>query len=78
MVKSIRIFTGVLVRVYFSPTAHLDIFCTHGHQGDKQSDGNVFSKWFVSYVWGPLQNFLEINTNSPSANDNLKTSPQYV
>jgi len=71
--KVIRIYTGVLIRVDFSMGKHLDIFCTHGHQGDKQSDGNAFSKWFVSYVWGPLQNILEINTNNPSANDNLKT-----
>jgi predicted phosphodiesterase len=71
--KSFRVFAGVLVRLYFSSTAHLDIFCTHGHQGDKQSDGNVFSKWFVSYIWGPLQDFLALNTNSPSTNDNLKT-----
>jgi predicted phosphodiesterase len=71
--KVIRIYTGVLIRVDFSTGKYLDIFCTHGHQGDKQSDGNAFSKWFVSYVWGPLQNFLEINTNNPSANDNLKT-----
>ena len=71
--KAIRIFTGVLIRVDFSQSVYLDIFCTHGHQGDKQSDGNAFSKWFVSYIWGPLQNLLEINTNSPSANDNLKT-----
>jgi UDP-2,3-diacylglucosamine pyrophosphatase LpxH len=71
--KAIRIYTGVIMRLNFNPTAHLDIFCTHGHQGDKQSDGNIFSKWFVSYIWGPLQNFLEINTNSPSTNNNLKT-----
>ena len=71
--KVIRIFAGVLIRVNMNSTAYLEIFCTHGHQGDKQSDGNVFSKWFVSYVWGPLQNLLGININSPSANDNLKT-----
>ena len=71
--KTIPIFAGVVIRVDFSEDAGLDIFCTHGHQGDKQSDGNAFSKWFVSYVWGPLQNFLEININSTSANDNLKT-----
>jgi len=71
--KVIRIYAGVLIRVNFTSAAFLEIFCTHGHQGDKQSDGNIFSKWFVSYVWGPLQNFLEINVNSPSANDNLKT-----
>ncbi len=71
--KSIRIFAAVLIRVEWPAGSYLDIFCTHGHQGDKQSDGNVFSKWFVSYVWGPLQKFLKININSPSANDNLKT-----
>ncbi len=70
---TIRIFAGVLIRAELSSPEFLDIFCTHGHQGDKQSDGNVFSKWFVSYVWGPLQNLLEININSPSANNNLKT-----
>jgi hypothetical protein len=71
--KVIRVFTGALVRFEISKESHLDIFCTHGHQGDKQSDGNAFSKWFVSYVWGPLQDFLEININNPSTNDNLKT-----
>lgn len=71
--SSIRIFAGVLVRIEWPAGASLDIFCTHGHQGDKQSDGNLFSKWFVSYVWGPLQKLLKININSPSANDNLKT-----
>lgn len=71
--SAIRIFAGIVMRVTISAGVHLDIFCTHGHQGDKQSDGNAFSKWFVSYIWGPLQSFLEINTNSPSANDQLKT-----
>lgn len=71
--QSIRIYTGVLIRVDLPAGKFMNIFCTHGHQGDKQSDGNAFSKWFVSYIWGPLQNFLEINTNDPSANDNLKT-----
>ena len=71
--KAIRIYTGVLIRVDCSAKSGLEIFCTHGHQGDKQSDGNWFSKWFVSYIWGPLQKLLEININSPSANDNLKT-----
>jgi UDP-2,3-diacylglucosamine pyrophosphatase LpxH len=71
--EPITIFTGALIRVDISSARHLEIFCTHGHQGDKQSDGNAFSKWFVSWVWGPMQNFLNINTNNPSSNDNLKT-----
>lgn len=51
----------------------LDIFCTHGHQGDAQSDGNWFSKFFVSRVWAPLQAYLSINPNTPAYNSALKT-----
>ncbi|HET9434017.1 MAG TPA: hypothetical protein VFO37_09700, partial [Chitinophagaceae bacterium] len=32
----------------------LTIFLTHGHQGDASSDGNWFSKFFVSNIWAPL------------------------
>ncbi len=51
----------------------LDIFCTHGHQGDLQSDGNWFSKFFVSKIWAPLQAYLKINPNTPSNDNTLKT-----
>jgi UDP-2,3-diacylglucosamine pyrophosphatase LpxH len=70
--RELKIFEGIVLRVQLE-TKYVDVFCTHGHQGDAQSDGNAFSKWFVSYIWGPLQSFLEINTNSPSSNDNLKS-----
>ncbi len=70
--KAIKIYTGAVLRTEL-PTGYIDFFCTHGHQGDAQSDGNAFSKWFVSYIWGPLQSYLEINTNSPSCNDDSKT-----
>ena len=49
------------------------IFCTHGHQGDLQSDGNFFSKFFISNIWAPLQSYLRINPNTPAFNDTLKT-----
>ena len=51
----------------------LEIFCTHGHQGDLQSDGNWFSKFFVSKIWAPLQAYLRINPNTPAYNATLKT-----
>jgi predicted phosphodiesterase len=51
----------------------LNIFCTHGHQGDAQSDGNFFSKFFVSNIWAPLQAYLRINPNTPAYNATLKT-----
>jgi predicted phosphodiesterase len=49
------------------------IFCTHGHQGDKASDGNWFSKFFVSKIWAPLQAFTKINPNTPAYDASLKT-----
>jgi len=70
--QEIKIFEGIVLRVKLDEK-HIDIFCTHGHQGDSQADGNWFSKFFVSKIWGPLQSFLEINTNSPSTNDSRKS-----
>ena len=51
----------------------LRIFCTHGHQGDLHSDGNWFSKFFVSKIWAPLQSYLRINPNTPAYDQQLKT-----
>jgi hypothetical protein len=51
----------------------IDIFCTHGHQGDRASDGNWFSKFFVAKIWAPLQSLLGINPNTPAYDRNLKT-----
>jgi predicted phosphodiesterase len=51
-----------------------NIFCTHGHQGDLQSDGNWFSKFFVSKIWAPLQAFLKINPNTPAYDQALKST----
>lgn len=70
--SAVKAHMGVVLRAEL-PYGYIDFFCTHGHQGDAQSDGNAFSKWFVSTIWGPVQAILEINSNSPSANANLKT-----
>ncbi len=71
--KTPTIYDGLVVRFRFKDGRHLDIFCTHGHQGDRQSDGNWFSKWFVSYIWAPLQSYLRININTPAHNHYEKT-----
>lgn len=47
--SDITIYDGVLLKTTVSDKA-LNIFCTHGHQGDKASDGNWFSKFFVSKI----------------------------
>ncbi len=70
--QKVDIYSGIVLRIKL-PERNIDIFCTHGHQGDAQSDGNAFSKWFVSYIWGPLQSFLRINTNTPATSDDRKS-----
>lgn len=71
--KAINIYEGIVVRVKYGDNRSIDVFCTHGHQGDKNSDGNKFSVWFVAYIWAPLQTFLEININTPAIGKKEKT-----
>ncbi len=45
--KDVKIFEAIVLRIQLKEK-YLDVFCTHGHQGDTASDGNAFSKWFVT------------------------------
>jgi predicted phosphodiesterase len=47
------------------------VFLTHGHQGDKRSDGNPFSTWVVAAIWTPIQRYLGININTISDSSEL-------
>lgn len=70
--KKIPVYESIVLKF---KTGQMDfkILCTHGHQGDRQSDGNAFSKWFVSKIWGPLQSYFELNPNTPSCNNERKS-----
>jgi UDP-2,3-diacylglucosamine pyrophosphatase LpxH len=70
--QKLKVYEAVLLQTEIAGQL-LNIFMTHGHQGDRQSDGNWFSKWFVSNIWGPLQAYLRINPNTPANNNALKT-----
>lgn len=70
--KDIPIYEGILLQTSVKDQA-VNIFCTHGHQGDAASDGNWFSKFFVSKIWAPLQSLLKINPNTPAYDAQLKT-----
>ncbi|MFL5742324.1 MAG: metallophosphoesterase [Flavisolibacter sp.] len=70
--QDIPIYEGVLLQAEINSN-QLGIFCTHGHQGDLASDGNWFSKFFVSKIWAPLQSLLKINPNTPAYDSQLKT-----
>ncbi|MCU7552029.1 metallophosphoesterase [Chitinophagaceae bacterium LB-8] len=69
---TVPIYEGVVLQTTVEGK-RLNIFCTHGHQGDKVSDGNWFSKFFISKIWAPLQAFLKINPNTPAYDNRLKT-----
>ena len=68
----VKIYEGIILQVRINDSK-LNIFCTHGHQGDAQSDGNWFSKFFVARIWGPLQGYLRINPNTPAYDNEVKT-----
>ena len=68
----VAVLEGVILQATINKKT-LTIFCTHGHQGDLQSDGNLFSKFFVSKIWAPLQAYLRINPNTPAYDASLKT-----
>ncbi|RZK75796.1 MAG: metallophosphoesterase [Pedobacter sp.] len=71
--EKVKIYEGAILNLAVSGTT-LSIFLTHGHQGDLQSDGNWFSKWFVSNVWAPFQSYLRINPNTPAFDNQLKST----
>jgi predicted phosphodiesterase len=70
--QKIEVFEGVILRSEIE-NQNFSIFLTHGHQGDAQSDGNWFSKFFVAHIWAPFQAYLKINPNTPAYNTTKKT-----
>lgn len=70
--QQLKVYEGAILQTTIGKEK-LAIYMTHGHQGDLQSDGNWFSKWFVSDIWAPFQAYLRINPNTPANNDMLKT-----
>jgi UDP-2,3-diacylglucosamine pyrophosphatase LpxH len=70
--EEVKVYEGVILATTIGEK-QFHIFCTHGHQGDAQSDGNWFSKFFVARIWGPLQAWLHINPNTPAYDTEKKT-----
>ena len=71
--QEVKIYEGVILQTILDEQP-FQIYLTHGHQGDLQSDGNWFSKWFVSNIWAKVQAYLEINPNTPAYDTQLKTA----
>lgn len=61
----LKVCEGMILKMKYNGQDY-SIFMTHGHQGDKRSDGNAFSKWVVAALWTPIQRFLEINIDTVS------------
>ena len=65
------VYEGIILKLQNVSTP-LNIFLTHGHQGDKMSDNNSFSTWVVAHIWMPVQRYLHININTPSKDFSLR------
>jgi len=63
--EKLKVYEGLVLQTTYNSKQY-SIFLTHGHQGDKKSDGNAFSTWVVATIWTPIQRFLEISINSTS------------
>ena len=70
--EEVKVYEGLLLETVINERP-FHIFCTHGHQGDAQSDGNWFSKFFVARIWAPFQAYLRINPNTAAFNNETKT-----
>lgn len=75
--EKVKVYEGLILKTATGESAAEDalltILLTHGHQGDANSDGNWFSKFFVARIWAPLQAYLRINPNTPAYNAEKKT-----
>ncbi|MBN8687165.1 MAG: metallophosphoesterase [Chitinophagales bacterium] len=69
--EKLRVYEGLILQPVTREGSRL--FLTHGHQGDAQSDGNWFSKFFIANIWAPLQAWLRINPNTPAWDTEKKT-----
>lgn len=70
--EEVKVYEGLILSVSIAGRP-FRIYCTHGHQGDAQSDGNWFSKFFVARIWAPFQAYLRINPNTAAYNNEKKS-----
>jgi predicted phosphodiesterase len=69
----VKIYEGVVLQTNYEGK-ETNLFLTHGHQGDGQSDSNPVSAWIVSRIWAPLQSYLQLNPNTPAYKSEMKTA----
>jgi len=62
---ALKIYEGIELTTDYNGKTY-SLFMTHGHQGDKRSDGSPLSTWLVAAIWTPIQRFLNININTTS------------
>ena len=63
--SGLKIYEAILLETGYRSRTY-SIFLTHGHQGDRRSDGNGLSAWVVAAIWTPIQRYLQISLNTPA------------
>lgn len=69
--KALTVYEGIILHIK-NGEKPLEVFLTHGHQGDVMSDNNAFSTWIVAHIWMPIQRYLQLNINVPSKDYTLR------
>jgi UDP-2,3-diacylglucosamine pyrophosphatase LpxH len=67
----LQVYEGIILQTMINGQL-LQVFLTHGHQGDAVSDSNAFSKWFIGRIWVPVQRWLDFNVNTPAKDFHLR------
>ena len=73
----LKVYEGIIFRIKIGEQ-NLEVFLTHGHQGDLMSDNNSFSTWVVAHIWMPIQRYLRININVPSKDYTLRNEHNQI
>lgn len=63
--EQLAVYEGLVLKTTYNKKDY-SLFLAHGHQGDRRSDGNAFSMWFVAAIWTPIQRYLEISVDTIS------------
>ena len=63
----LEVYEALLLEVMEDGTPLGNLFCVHGHQGDrKSSQWSWFTRYIVRFFWRPLQRLLKISIETPA------------
>lgn len=63
----LEVYEALLLEVRDNGTRLGDLFCVHGHQGDrKSSQWSWFTRYIIRFLWRPVQRLFKISIETPA------------